>query len=99
MTEHSDPYAVQGPAFPTQDLFEVRPTGSTIRRGRGWIAVAVVVLAIVGIIAMDWVSKSKPVKASQPVTAYGLGNIPLKEATPQQQAVAVKKEEQKAEKA
>jgi hypothetical protein len=97
MTEHSDPYAVQGPAFPTQDLFEVRPTGSTIRRGRGWIFVGVVVAAIVGIIAMDWVSKSKPVKASQPVTAYGLGTIPLKDAKPEERAAEIKKEERKEE--
>jgi|SRR4051812_18579881 hypothetical protein len=95
MTEHSDPYTTQAPIFPTQDLFEVRPTGSTIRRGRGWIVVAVVLAAIVGIIAVDWASKSKPVKASPPVTAYGLGNIPLKDAKPEKRAAEVKKEEEK----
>ena len=97
MTGQPDPYALtHQPQFPAEDLNEVRPTGSTIRRGRGWIFVGVVVLAIGGIIASDWMSKSRPARATGTVTAYGVGAIPLKDATPEEKAEAAKAEEKKA---
>jgi hypothetical protein len=98
-TTHPDPYATtpgaSPGAFPTQDLYEVRPKGGTLRRGRGWLLVAGVVLAIVGIIASDKWSKSKTAVASQPVTAYGVGNIPLKDMEIKETPVDATKPEEK----
>lgn len=72
-----DPYAIQKPAFPHQDLYEVRPQGSPFRRGRGWALTCLIVLAIGGIIASDWISKSRPAVASNSmVDRFGVSSIP-----------------------
>jgi hypothetical protein len=72
-----DPYAIQQPVFPHQDLYEVRPQGSSFRRGRGWALTGLIVLAIGGIIASDWISKSRPAVASNGmVDRFGVSSIP-----------------------
>jgi len=90
VTDHQfdqDPYADTTPKFPIQDLYEVRPSGSAFKRGKGWMLVVGVVLVMGGIIAWDKWSKAKPAEAATPaVHAYGVGNIPLKDAMPTQAA-------------
>lgn len=90
-----DPYdATAHPEFPHQDLNEVRPTASNLRRGRGWMLFVVVIGGIVALIAWDRMSKTKPAVAQQPVNAYGVGTIPLKDPTPQETAAEIKKVEE-----
>lgn len=90
--EAADPYAYDpDAAFPANELNEVRPTGSTLRRGRGWALVVLVAVAFFGIIAWDKMSKSKPAAANGTVTAYGVGTIPLKAPTPEEVAAETKK--------
>lgn len=93
MTGQPDPYALtHQPQFPSEDLNEVRPSGRTIRRGKGWLFFGILVLAIGGIIASDKLSKSAPATAQGAVTAYGVGNIPLKDATPEEKAAVAEAE-------
>ena len=100
MTRQPDPYALtHQPQFPAEDLNEVRPSGATIRRGRGWFFAAAFGLAILGIIVFDRWSKSTPVLAQGTVTTNGVGNIPLKDRPPEEQAAAETAKQQEAAKA
>lgn len=86
-----DPYAQ--PAFPTQDLNEVRPTGRTIRRGRTWVFAGLIFVAMGGIIAFDKLSKSSPARATGTVTAYGVGTVPEPDVKSDPVTVEERKEE------
>jgi hypothetical protein len=96
-TADRDPYDASGPVFPTKDFDEVRPTGANFRVGRGWIFVAVLVLAMGGIIASDQLSKSSPAKAQGQVGAIGFGSVPEPNVRPEPEAkpAAAKTEETK----
>lgn len=98
-----DPYAAQQPAFPHRDLYDVRPQGSALRRGRGWMLAGAIGLMIVGVVASDWMTDSRPAVASNGlVKSFGVYGIPEEKAVaempkpPEQDA---KKEEVKKAKA
>lgn len=82
-TPDRDPYDASGPDFPTKDFDEVRPTGANFRVGRGWIFVALLVLAMGGIIASDQLSKSSPAKAQGQVGNIGFGSVPEPNVRPE----------------
>ena len=88
-----DPYAQ--PEFPHQDLNEVRPSGRTIRRGRAWMFAVGIVLAMVGIIAFDKLSKSSSARATATVNAYGVGEVPIPDVKDEKPAAEQKKEDVK----